>query len=480
MGKDLVHVLLVSFPAQGHINPLLRLARLLASKGLLVTFSTTEAIAHRMQKATNTFASSDGPPTVVGDGQLRFDFFSDGWAIDDSQRDDIIALMDHLKSVCPTTFADLIKRQAVQGRPVTHVINNPFLPWALDVAAEMGIPCGVLWVQSCAVFSTYYHYFHKLAKFPTPSEPSIDVQLPSMPLLTTDDLPSFLLPDTPYSCLTDAILGQFKNISKASWVLVESFEELEPGILQSLSSHVSLLTIGPLFKWLQQEAADFVRGDIWKAADCVEWLDSQQPSSVVYVSFGSVIELSQEQMEEIAWGLRNSRRPFLWVVRGWDDPSQAKLPKGYLEEIEGQGKVVQWSPQDLVLAHPAMGCFMTHCGWNSSMEAICCGVPVITFPQWGDQVTNAKFMTDVYGIGLRLGFREGGPLVKREDMEKCVEEIMGEGPKAKEIRSRCLTWKETAEKAVGHGGSSHVNVQTVMDDVRRSAGELNPPIENSH
>ncbi|XP_058081043.1 gallate 1-beta-glucosyltransferase 84A24-like [Magnolia sinica] len=466
MGSDLVHVLLVSFPAQGHINPFLRLAKRLASKGLLVTFSTTEAIAHMMQKATNNITATN-TLTPIGKGHLRFDFFSDGWDVDHPQRNDLDAYMVRLNSVGPTSLADLIERQASEGRRVSCVINNPFLPWVLDVATDMSIPCGVLWVQSCAVFSTYYHYLHNLAKFPTSSEPHISVQLPGMPLLKADDLPSFLIPGTPYGCLTELILGQFKNLSKASWVMVDSFDELENSILESISPLVPITPIGPLFKSIDTDSdSTSVRGDMWKAVDCLEWLDSHSPASVIYISFGSVVVLGGDQMEEMAWGLRNSKRPFLWVVRPTENSAETGLPKGFLEEIEVQGKVVQWCPQDRVLSHPSIACFVTHCGWNSTMESLSCGIPIIAFPQWGDQITNAKFISDVYGVGLRLGHRKGGPLVTREEVERCVAEMTDGGPKAEEIKKNSMKWKEAAEKAVGKGGSSDQNIQAIVDDVR--------------
>ncbi|KAF8376965.1 hypothetical protein HHK36_030336 [Tetracentron sinense] len=266
--KSGVHVLVVSFPpSQGNVNPLLRLAKCLASKGLLVTFSTTELIGQMMQK----YNSCINTTTTVGDGQLRFDFFSDGSNVDElkcyeldafMQSIDKNALMHQMETVGKDSFTHLINKQAQEGRPVSCIISNTFTPWALDVAAELGIPSAVLWIESFAVYSAYYHNFHGSASFPTIARPDLPVHLPSMPVLNPDEIPSFFLhPSSPYLGLRDAILGQFKNLSKAFCVFVDSFEELEHEIIESMSNLSPLKPIGPLFK-SPQVANSSVRGDM--------------------------------------------------------------------------------------------------------------------------------------------------------------------------------------------------------------------------
>ena len=138
-----------------------------------------------------------------------------------------------------------------------------------------------------------------------------------------------------------------------------------------------------------------------------------------------------------------------------------------MEEAGERGKVVQWSPQEQVLSHPSVACFMTHCGWNSSVEAVSSGVPVVTFPQWGDQLTNAKFLVDVFGVGLRLSRGVGEDrLIKRDEIKKCLKEAM-EGPKAVEIRQNALERQIAAEKAVAPGGSSDRNIKYFIDEIRK-------------
>ncbi|KAF3435480.1 hypothetical protein FNV43_RR22569 [Rhamnella rubrinervis] len=470
MGSELspVHVLLVSFPGQGHVNPLLRLGKRLASKGLLVTFSTTENIGKTMRKAGNNITDKAIP---VGDGFIRFEFFEDGLEDDDPKRHDLDSYMTQLELSGKDELARIVKKHAEQDRPVSCLINNPFIPWVTDLAESLAIPSAMLWVQSCACFSSYYHYFHGLVPFPSESEPFIDVQLPGMPVLKYDEIPSFLYPTTPYPFLRRAILGQFKNLNKSFCILMDTFQELEREIVEHMSKYCPIKTVGPLFK--NPKAPDSnVRGDFMTAADdCIEWLNSKKPSSVVYISFGSVVSLKQEQVDEIAYGILSSGVSFLWVMKPVNKNlgfGSVGLPDGFLEKAGGEdkGKVVEWSPQEKILAHPSVACFVSHCGWNSSMEALANGTPMVAFPQWGDQVTDAKYLVDEFKVGVRMCRGESeNRLIGREEIKKRLLEATV-GPKAEEIKLNALKWKEVAEASVAEGGSSDRNIQAFVDEVK--------------
>ena len=472
MGSEskLVHVFLVSFPGQGHVNPLLRLGKRLASKGLLVTFSTPESIGKQMRKASNI----TDQPTPVGEGLIRFEFFEDEWDENESKRQDLDLYLPQLELVGKKVLPQMIKKHAEQDRPVSCLINNPFIPWVSDVAADLGIPSAMLWVQSCACFSTYYHYYHGLVPFPSEAEPEIDVQLPCMPLLKYDEVASFLYPTTPYPFLRRAILGQYRNLDKPFCILMDTFQELEPEVIEYMSKICPIKPVGPLYKNPKVPNAA-VRGDFMKADDCIEWLDSKRPSSIVYVSFGSVVYLKQDQVDEIAYGLLNSGLQFLWVMKPPHKDAGLELlvlPEGFLEKAGDKGKVVQWSPQEQVLAHPSVACFVTHCGWNSSMEALSSGMPVVAFPQWGDQVTDAKYLVDVFKVGVRMCRGEAeNKLITRDEVEKCLIEATT-GEKAAELKENTMKWKKAAEEAVAEGGSSDRNLQEFVDEVRRMSLEL--------
>jgi pathogen-inducible salicylic acid glucosyltransferase len=188
----------------------------------------------------------------------------------------------------------------------------------------------------------------------------------------------------------------------------------------------------------------------------MKWLDTKEIGYVVFASFGSLADLREEQMEELSLGLKNSNCYFLWVVR---ESEEKKLPDNFLEETTEKGLVVTWCPQLDVLAHKAIGCFMTHCGWNSTLEALSLGVPMVAMPQWTDQPTNAKFIADVWKVGIRIKLNEKG-IATREEIELCIREVM-EGERGKEMKKNSLRWKELAIKAVDEGGSSNKNIEFV-------------------
>ncbi|GAY35067.1 hypothetical protein CUMW_278000 [Citrus unshiu] len=179
---------------------------------------------------------------------------------------------------------------------------------------------------------------------------------------------------------------------------------------------------------------------------CIKWLNDQAKGSVVYVSFGSMATLKIEEMEELAWGLKASDK----------ESEQSKLPENFSDETSQKGLVVNWCPQLGVLAHEATGCFLTHCGWNSTLEALSLGVPMVAMPQWADQSTNSKYIMDVWKMGLKAPADEKG-IVRREAIAHCISEIL-EGERGKEIKQNAGKWRNFAEEAVAKGGSSDKNI----------------------
>ena len=196
---------------------------------------------------------------------------------------------------------------------------------------------------------------------------------------------------------------------------------------------------------------------------CMKWLDTKEIGSVVYISFGSMATLGEEQMEEITWGLKNSNCYFLWVVR---DAEEKKLPNNFLQETAEKGLVVSWCPQLEVLAHKAIGCFMTHCGWNSTLEALSLGVPMIAMPQWSDQTTNAKNIMDVWKVGIRVKVDEKG-IGTKEEIELCIREVI-EGERGKEMKRNSMKWKELTKEAVNEDGSSDKNIEEFVTKLSHS------------
>ncbi|KAL7201240.1 hypothetical protein ACSBR1_033031 [Camellia fascicularis] len=234
-------------------------------------------------------------------------------------------------------------------------------------------------------------------------------------------------------------------------------------VVDWMAKFLPLRTIGPtipsmfLDKRLQDDTEYGLSIFKPNTGTCMNWLEERPNGSVVYVSFGSLAELGVDQMEELAWGLGDSNYHFLWVV---GSKEEAKLPKDFVRETSEKGLVVSWCPQLQVLAHKAVGCFVTHCGWNSTLEALSLGVPMVAMPQWTDQSTNAKYVMDVWRMGLRVRCNDKG-IVRREEIEHCVREVM-EGERGKEMKRNAIKWSELAKEAVGEGGSSDRNIHEIV------------------
>nr|UHB15571.1 UDP-glycosyltransferase [Paris polyphylla] len=440
------HVLLLPFPAQGHINPLLQFGKRLASHGAATTIAIT-----RFFRKTSKPAETVGPVALaaISDG-----FDEGGFNAADSAR----SYLDRLELAGSETLAELIESEKAEGRPVDVLVYDAFLPWALDVAKQHGVASAVFFTQSCAVDLVFFHASKGRVALPTMEA----VSLPGLPWLDLRDLPSFLtdpLPG-PYPAYRDVLLGQFKNIDGADFVLMSTFSELEHQAVEWMRSLWPIKTIGPTVpsSYLDNRLCDdthygfhFFDPDTGR---CMSWLDSKLPNSVIYVSFGSFSSVCEEQMTEVAAALTKAGNHFLWVVRSSE---MSKLPDGFVRDLSEIGLVVSWSPQLEVLAHEAVGCFVTHCGWNSTLEGLSLGVPMVAVPLWTDQPTNAKFVADVWGVGVRAVTDEHG-IIGREEMARCVKAVMDGGERSEQMRMNARKWKEAAKVAVNAGGSSDRNI----------------------
>jgi hypothetical protein len=211
-------------------------------------------------------------------------------------------------------------------------------------------------------------------------------------------------------------------------------------------------------------------GDLFQSSKdhYIEWLNSKPKSSVIYVSFGSLLVLVKQQMEEIARGLLDCDRPFLWVIRakenGEEEKEEEKL--SCREELEEKGMIVTWCSQVEVLSHPSLGCFVTHCGWNSTLESLVSGVPVVAYPQLTDQGTNAKLIQDVctWKTGVRVTANEDG-IVESDEIKRCLDLVIGGGEKGEEIRKNAKKWSDLAKEAAKEGGSSYENLKSFVDEI---------------
>jgi hypothetical protein len=258
------------------------------------------------------------------------------------------------------------------------------------------------------------------------------------------------------------IITLIERTSRASAVIFNTFESFERDVLDALSTMFPpIYTLGPLQLLVDQFPNGNLKNfgsNLWKEEPgCIEWLDSKEPNSVVYVNFGSITVITPQQMMEFAWGLANSNKPFLWIIRpDLVEGESAMLPSEFVSETKKRGMLANWCPQELVLKHPSIGGFLSHMGWNSTMDSICAGVPLICWPFFADQQTNCMFACTEWGIGMQIDNN-----VKRDEVEKLVRELM-EGEKGKDMKRKAMEWKTKAEEVTRPGGSSFENLEALV------------------
>ncbi|XVE93152.1 hypothetical protein REPUB_Repub01dG0165500 [Reevesia pubescens] len=476
MGSLLVpkkpHAVCIPYPAQGHVNPMLKVAKLLHYKGFHITFVNSEYNHKRLLK-------SRGPNALDGLPDFRFETIPDGLPppdIDGTQ--DIPALCDSTSKHCLVPFRLLLAKlnsSSSDVPPVTFIVSDGVMSFTLKAAKELGIPEVLFWTTSACGFLAYMHYRSLIERGVTPLKDEsfltsgyldtvIDC-IPGMKNIRLRDLPSFVRTTDPNDIMLNFLADESERAAKASAVIVNTFDEFEHDVVKALSSLLPrIYTIGPLHLLLNQipqTPLQSIGSNLWKEEpECLKWLDSKEPDSVVYVNFGSIKVMTAQQLVEFAWGLANSTQTFLWIIR----PDLVRgdssiLPPEFLEETEERGLMASWCPQEKVLNHPAIAGFLTHSGWNSTIESIGSGVPMISWPFFAEQQTNCRYACTEWDVGMEIDNN-----VKRDEVEKLVRELM-EGEKGKEMRNKALEWKKKAEEAASLNGLSFLNLEKLIKEV---------------
>uniref|UniRef100_A0A0E0ETW7 Glycosyltransferase n=1 Tax=Oryza meridionalis TaxID=40149 RepID=A0A0E0ETW7_9ORYZ len=439
-----VHVLLLSYPAQGHVNPLLQFGkRLAAHRRVRCTLAVTRSLLNSCCRA---------PPSPDAAAGVHVATYSDGCdARGYDELGDEGAYLSRLECAGSATLDELLRGESGEGRPVRAVVYDAFLPWAAPVARRHGASCAAFFTQACAVNVAYAHAWAGRVELPLPTSAPAP-PLPGVPPeLEPADFPTFLTaPAAGRSAYLDLLLRQCQGLEVADHVLVNSFHELQPKVLklsvrstwqeaEYMAATWGAKTVGPtvpsayLDGRLPGDASYGFDLHTPMAAESKAWLDERAASSVVYVSFGSLATPSAAQMAELAHGLRDSGRFFLWVVRSSET---GKLPDGFAAKAKDTGLIVPWCPQLEVLAHGAVGCFVTHCGWNSTVEAVSAGVPTVTVARWSDQPTNARYVEEAWRVGVRAR-ADGEGVVRKEEVASCVAAVM-DGERGREFRTNAL------------------------------------------
>jgi hypothetical protein len=290
--------------------------------------------------------------------------------------------------------------------------------------------------------------------------------IPGVAAIEPSELMSYLQEMDTSSIVHRIIFKAFDEARGADYVLCNTVEELEPSTIAALRAYRPFYAVGPILP--AGFARSAVATSMWAESDCSRWLDAQPVGSVLYISFGSYAHVTKQELREIAGGVLASGARFLWVMRpdivSSDDPDP--LPEGFAEAAAGRGLVVQWCCQVEVLSHAAVGAFLTHCGWNSVLESVWAGVPMLCFPLLTDQLTNRRLVAREWRAGVSVGDRGA---VRADEVRARIEAVMG-GEDGLKLREQVKKLRGTLEAAVASGGSSRHNFDEFVEELKRRCG----------
>ncbi|PIN13879.1 UDP-glucuronosyl and UDP-glucosyl transferase [Handroanthus impetiginosus] len=454
--KTTPHVAILSNPDMSHLIPLVQFAKKLhdhhqiSSTFIIPTYGPLSA-------AQKTLLS--GLPSAINYILLPAVYFND---LPPAIKIEARVFLSIARSL--PAIRDAVKSLLDDGKKLVAFVMDLFGTDGLEVALDFGISPYIFFPSTAMSLSLFLH-LPKLDETVSCEyrEMAEKVKIPGcIPVHGKDLL------DTVQDRKNNAykwFLHHAKNYRMVEGIILNSFKELEPGPVQALQEQEAnkpiVYPIGPLIR-VGSKSDDNLEPNL-----CLKWLNEQPRSSVLYVSFGSGGTLSYAQIIELAFGLEMCAQNFLWVVRcpndgvsnasffsiqNFDDPL-AYLPQGFLERTKNQGLVVpSWAPQAQILAHDSIGVFLTHCGWNSTLESVVNAIPLIAWPLYAEQKMNAVMLHEYVKVALRLKVGENG-LVGRVEIANVVRGLM-EGEEGKGIQSRMRDLKEDASKVLSENGSS--------------------------
>ncbi|KAJ1685133.1 hypothetical protein LUZ63_016523 [Rhynchospora breviuscula] len=443
------HALVLPWPMQGHIVPLMHLSHFLADNGFKITFVNTEDNHDRIVSAG---VHSDRFRMISIPG-LEEQHFGP-------------RMIDAVEYNMPSQLENLIRKINEEGMEnITFLIADIGMGWAVEVAERLGLMSVAFCPASATLLATGLSIpkLRETGVIDENGSPKNKEKFKLAPTATPIDETYFFWNFNDNIEIRQTMFRYLENHSrsllKARFILCNSFQDFE---LPIFTNFPNIIPIGPLPLGKSSNSA----GHFWSDdPTSIDWLDQQPANSVVYVSFGSIATLDQNQLEEFAFALDSSKMCFLWVIR----PDQTMGEQhDFLEQFQesingtGKGKIVNWCNQEKVLAHPSIACFVSHCGWNSAMDGVKNGVPFLCLPYFADQFAVRGYLCDVVNVGLSLVKNENGVVTREEIRSKLVELLQSE-----EIKVRAGRTKKLAQRSISPGGSSFQNLYNLIEALKK-------------
>ncbi|KAL4575232.1 hypothetical protein LXL04_022074 [Taraxacum kok-saghyz] len=457
--SDIV-VVIVPFPAQGHLNQLLHLSRLIAAYNLPIHIITTSTHSRQAKArihgwdplSVETIHFHDYPtphfPSPPPDPTAAIKFPSH--------------LIPSFKSAMHLRqpFVDLISTLSPPAKRVVVIYDYLMGPVVQDVGS---FPNAEAYMFSCcSAFASFWYHQEATGRPILDGElESIKKELPSgEDCYSMDGLQFILSTNVSYKNFTSGTILDACRVIEGRYIDLLEQEENQ--------DHQKLWALGPF------NPIDVTYDSSHKRHELFDWLDKQPPNSVLYVSFGTTTSISNGQIQEIALGLEKSEQRFIWVLRDADkgdifegEVRKIELPKGWVAEMEKGLVVAEWVPQSEILAHPSTGGFMSHCGWNSSMESITMGVPMAAWPMHSDQPRNAMLLVRVLNVGIYVrDWTQRRELVSSMVVEEVVRRLMA-SDEGEEIRKRTAEVGDRVRRSVVNGGVTQMELDAFVARITR-------------
>ncbi|MCO5548112.1 hypothetical protein L7F22_001570 [Adiantum nelumboides] len=485
-----VHALLIPFPLEGHINGLLRLAHALAghaqSAGLIITFAYP-ARFHSLALGRNKTLLD----AALAFPNFRVEVIPDGLSPAADTSPSVYELMA-AAAVFQSGVEALVDRQHLEQElddvddgvklpQFAWIVSDSFAPWTQDLAYKAKIPRVEFWTSTAAVYAMGTHMpklisqghlplKHEKETHPWIVDASLIHFIPGLPPFPITDLPhEFISSPDPDSPLFQFMLRAFSRFKEADSILVHSAYELESKVFDTLTAlDYPIRAIGPLFS-VQNDVQEELPAH--KRHESLQWLDKQKPASVVYVALGTVSTITFKELEALALGLEEAGHPFLWVLRtdallegALSDGASADLIKRCADY--GLGCIVPWAPQTEVLKHASIGTFFSHCGWNSTVESLWEGVPLVACPRAAEQRSNARWTVENWKVGVEVPRDEEDGSFTKDGVRAAIDCVMV-GAKGESLKERALILKELLRATTQPGGTSHTNLVTFVEHLRK-------------
>ncbi|KAK9761877.1 hypothetical protein K7432_012893 [Basidiobolus ranarum] len=461
------HLIIFPFPALGHITPALHLASALFSTFEITFVTTTYYLSRAKQILAKEHSHLVADVKIVG--------LSEGLPEGEGGTDNLPRLAEATEGPVLAQGLENLVIELSEKKKLVAIITDTFLGWAQDIADRHSVPRFIFYTPPASLLSIMFQLedFHKDGYLSPSSKKLINISgFPKE--LRLSDLPSHLQDSSKY--MFGYFLRHSARVKDAAGIICNTVYELEKDVIDSIRSGevlqaqgVPIWTVGPMLSanFFDQDKRSVSANNISNTENgseeeqCLNWLDTQEEGSVIYISFGSVAVLSEPQIHHLAQALLSTNRRFLWVLRQ-PEGCTSSLPENFLKDTKEQGLIVSWSPQPKVLAHRAVRVFLTHCGWGSSIEAISLGKPLIAWPCFAEQKLNTRFLVDGLHVAIEVEKDENG-IADATVISHVIDRFYSNEGQA--IAKQMEQLRNLVKKAVKEGGSSKQGLKDFTDAI---------------